>query len=272
MKKAKRVMSLMVILGLLAALPASAQVEAIQDKDAGNLGLLIMINRLELTPTQMQQVHDILAKVLDEASVLQEKREAFEQEMIRFNGTAEQLDALFEGFQKEQSGQTAVLQETAQDAIDELKDVLTFKQGETLINMLNQLVEGRFGTIDLRARVHEIGPLRMRIQGGVADESTVHELRERIAGRVSEWIGNEGTGSGLRRGFMANRPGFEMPLREQGWRGLAKDDPFGRLDAFEQMGEQSRHHPFLARQFGGRALGWLEQLVERLEMKLQYIE
>ncbi len=272
MKKAKRVMSLMVILGLLAALPASAQVEAIQDEDGSNLGLLVLINRLELTPSQMQQVHDILAKVLDEASVLQEKREAFEQKMIRFNGMTEQLDALLEGFQKEQSDQAAMLQETAQDAVDELKSILTFKQGETLINMLSQLVEGRFGMIDLDARVHEIGPLRMRIQGGVADETTVHELRERIAGRVCERIGDGGTGSGLRRGFMANHPGFEMRLREQGWRGFAKDDPFGRLDAFEQMGEQLRHHPFLARQFGGRALGWLEQLVELLEMKLQSIE
>lgn len=272
MQKAKRVLSLIVIWGLLAALPASAQVEAIQDEDGSNLHLLVMINSLELTPTQMEQAHDILAKVLDEASVLQEKREAFEQEMIRFSGTAEQLDALLEGFQKEQSDQAAVLQETAQDAIGELKSILTFKQGETLINMLSQLVEGRFGTIALGARVHEIGPLRMRIQGGVADENSIHELRERIMGRVREWIGDEGTGSGQRRGFMANRPGFEMRLREQGWRGFAKDYPFGRLDAFEPTGEQLRHHPFLARRFGGRALGWLGQLVELLEMKLQYIE
>jgi len=90
--------------------------------------------------------------------------------------------------------------------------------------------------------------------------------------RFRERIGDEGTGSGLRRGFMTNRPGFETGLRERGWRGFAEGDLLGRLGAFEQMGEQLRHHPFLARQFGGRALGWLEQLVERLEMKLQYIE
>jgi hypothetical protein len=272
MKKATRLMSLMVILGLLAALPASAQVDAIGDEAGSNLGLLITINRLELTADQMQQIRDILVGVLDEANALKESRDAFEQEMLRFNGTGEELDAFLEGFQEEQAGQAAVLQETAQDAIDELKSILTFKQGETLINMLNPLVEGRLGTIALGARVHAIGSSRMQIQGGVADESTISELRERIMDRVREWIGDEGTGTGQRRGYMANCPGLEMRLRGQGWREFAKDAPLGRLDALEQMGEQLGHHPFLATQFGGRALGWLEELVELLEMKLQYIE
>ena len=49
MKKVKHVMSLAVIVGLLAALPASAQVDAIQDEAGSNLGLVIAINKLELT-------------------------------------------------------------------------------------------------------------------------------------------------------------------------------------------------------------------------------
>lgn len=252
MKKANRLMALIAIVGLLAVLPAGAQQGAIQENGGSNLGLLVTINRLGLTPTQMKQVHDVLTGLLNEANTLKEACASFAQEMIRFNGTQEELDASLEAFQKEQSDQAAVLQKTAQGAIDELKSILTFKQGETLINALNRFVEGRLRTIGQAAQVHAIGLLRMRIQGGEADESTVHELRERIVGRVRERIGDEEGGSGQRGGLMANRPGFEMRLREQG--------------------EQLRFQPLRAGRFGGQALGWLEQLVELLEMKLQYVE
>ena len=96
MKKAKHVMSLMIILGVLAALPASAQVEAIQDEDGCNLGLLITINRLELTTDQMQQIRDILVGVLDEANTLKESRDAFEQEMLNLRQSITNCQECFE--------------------------------------------------------------------------------------------------------------------------------------------------------------------------------
>ncbi|MEE9542146.1 MAG: hypothetical protein V3V77_04220, partial [Candidatus Bipolaricaulota bacterium] len=73
---------LIVIMGLCAALPASAQVEGYAGGSEANLALLILINRLELTTGQMQQIHDILVGILDEASAISGKREAFAQEML----------------------------------------------------------------------------------------------------------------------------------------------------------------------------------------------
>ena len=169
MQKAKRAMLLVAILGLLAALPASAQVEAIQDEDGSNLGLLIMINRLELTPTQMQQVHDVLAGVLNEANALKKSRESFEQEMIRFNGTQEDLDALLETFREEQSSQATALHDSSEKALDELKSILTFKQGETLGNMLSHLIGTRSITITLRQE--QLGSGRLGRQPQVMGES-----------------------------------------------------------------------------------------------------
>jgi len=64
MKKVNRIVSFAVILGLLAIVPASAQLDTTQDTDATNLGLLITINRLELRTDQMQQIRDILIGIL----------------------------------------------------------------------------------------------------------------------------------------------------------------------------------------------------------------
>ena len=101
MKKIKRLLPLVAILGLLAALPASAQVEATQDEGGSNLALLITINRLELTADQMQQIRDVLVGVLNEANALKEGRNAFEQQMFRFDGAGEELDALVVAFRED---------------------------------------------------------------------------------------------------------------------------------------------------------------------------
>ena len=262
MKTANRVVSLVVILGLLAIVPANAQLDTTQDTDASNLGLLITINRLELTTDQMQQIRDILAGVLDEANALKESRDPFEQQMLRFNGTSEELDVLVEAFRGEQSAQATALRDSAEKALDELKDILTFKQGETLGNMLSHVIEMWPATITLRGEQLEAGRLGRLPQ--VVGERLSPEMRERIE--------EEGAGAGRMHEFLSSRPGFEIRLRKQGGRGFAEGGPLGRPNAFGPESEQFRFHPFLARQFGGRALTCLEQLVELLEMKLQYVE
>ncbi|MCK4681483.1 hypothetical protein KAT59_00470, partial [Candidatus Bipolaricaulota bacterium] len=97
MKKVRLTLSLALIAGLLAIIPASAQIETSKEgskSGTGNLPLLITINRMELTPTQMQEIRDILAGVLSEADTLKADRDAFTQEMLEFNGSADELDAL----------------------------------------------------------------------------------------------------------------------------------------------------------------------------------
>lgn len=270
MKKVNRIVSFVVILGLLAIVPASAQLDTTQDTDASNLGMLITINKLELTTDQMQQIRDILAGVLDETNALKEGRNAFEQEMLRFNGTGEELDVLVEAFREEQSAQASALQENAQGALEDLKEILTLKQGETLGNTLSHLAKMWPTANTLRGE--QLGAGRLGRLPEVIGERLSPEMRERVMDRMRERIGEKGEDAGRMREFPSSRPGFEIRLKEQGWRGFAEGGPLGRPDAFEPDGEQSRSHPFLARQFGGRALTRLEQLVELLGMKLQYVE
>lgn len=131
------------IMGLCATLPASAQVEGYVEGSEANLALLILINRLELTTGQMQQIYDILVGILDEASAISEKREAFAQEMLRFSGSAEKLDARLETFRTQIEGNLGALRENAQNAADELRTILTAKQGDILRSNLRELIARR---------------------------------------------------------------------------------------------------------------------------------
>jgi len=163
-KKVNRIVSFAVILGLLAIVPASAQLDTTQDTDTSHLGLLITINRLELATDQMQQIRDILVGILDEANALKEGRDAFEQEMLRFNGTGEELDVLVEAFRKRQSALATAQQEKAQDALEDLKEILTLKQGETLpaVHLYHLFGGVRFGTMALQEHRFQAGSLGMR--------------------------------------------------------------------------------------------------------------
>jgi hypothetical protein len=70
--------------------------------------------------------------LLDQVAVLDQKRDVFEQEMIAFSGTAEELDVRLAAFRAEtKMARTVVGQEMAA-AVATLKDTLTMKQGEIL--------------------------------------------------------------------------------------------------------------------------------------------
>ena len=270
MKKVNRIVSFAVILGLLAIVPASAQLDTTQDTDASNLGLLITINRLELTTDQMQQIRDILAGVLDEANALKESRNAFEQEMLRFNGTGEELDVLVEAFREEQSTQASTLQEKAQGALEDLKEILTLKQGETLGSAFDHLLGIRFGTMALQEDRFQAGPLGMR--GRAMGEYLPSEMQEGAMGRLRERFGDEEAHSDCVQQFLSNRPGLQGRLMQRDWKGFSNADPTSQPLMF---GAHSNRFvgPALQRgAFGDRLLSQLEQVIEILDTKLQSIE
>ena len=270
MKKVNRIVSFVVILGLLAIVPASAQLDTTQDTDASNLGLLITINRLELTTDQMQRIRDILAGVLDEANALKESRDAFEQEMLRFNGTGEELDALLEAFREEQAAQASALQEKAQSALEDLKEILTLKQGETLGSAFDHLLGIRFGTMVPQEDQFQAGPLGMR--GRAMGENLPSEMQEKAMERLREHFGDEGAQSDRVQQFLSNRPGLQGRLAERDWKGFSNADPTSQPLMF---GAHSNRFvgPALQRgAFGDRLLSQLEQVIEILDTKLQSIE
>lgn len=130
MKRARLTLVVAVAVGLFAAIPAIAQTTVAANAD--ELGIAITINKLDLTPVQMQQVHDILAGVLSEANGLKEKKDSFTQEMIRFTGSSTDLETALSNFKSQMTDQTQAFQQNVKQALDQLKGILTIEQGEIL--------------------------------------------------------------------------------------------------------------------------------------------
>lgn len=187
MRKSTFTILVVVIMGLCAALPASAQVEGYTGGSEANLALLILINRLELTSGQMQQIHDILVGILDEASAISGKREAFAQEMLRFDGSAEKLDARLETFRTQIESNSSALRENTQNAVDELTTILTIKQGDILRSSLRGLVARRLSEPSGEANVAR-QRMRTRIapQGEGIHQQELRELHKRFGYREEE--------------------------------------------------------------------------------------
>ncbi len=109
--------------------------------------------------------------------------------MLRFDGSAEKLDARLKAFRTQIEAKLSALRENTQSAVDELSTILTAKQGDILRNSLRGLVTkhltkpgGERNVAWQRMRT------RMALQGGGIHRQGVRELRERL-GRQEEEVG-----------------------------------------------------------------------------------
>jgi hypothetical protein len=135
--KAVRIVLVVALLGALAAIPASTQgllgeSQSSSDVAAVKLPMVLLVNRLELSRQQMETLLSTINGLLDQTAVLDQKRDAFEREMIAFSGTSEELDVRLAAFQTEMKTARTALDNEVAAAISTLKDTLTMKQGEIL--------------------------------------------------------------------------------------------------------------------------------------------
>jgi hypothetical protein len=170
--KALRVALVLAVLGALAAIPASTQVlqassQTAGDRAGGNLPLLLLVNRLELSRAQMETLRTTIGGLLAQRDALDQKRAAFEQEMIAFNGTAEELDARLATFNAEMKTARATFQGQVSGAVDTLKETLTMKQGEILMNAF----PGLMGRLDA-ASAQAAGVMLQAMPSGVPSTAT----------------------------------------------------------------------------------------------------
>ncbi len=137
-RKALRVGLVLVVLGAIAAIPASTQMtsgeaENVAGRDGRNLSLLVAVNRLELSRAQMETLRDVLRGLVDGHTAIETQRTAFVDEMIAFRGTAAELDARVAVFEGDMKAARAALRDATARAVDVLKTTLSMKQGEMLL-------------------------------------------------------------------------------------------------------------------------------------------
>ena len=284
MKKMIRVLPLVALVALIAAIPASTQVvsgdEAVEE--TANLPMLIAVNRMELTQEQMVQIHSILKGLLDGRELQEDARATLQDEMIAFQGTAEELDAILEAHRADGMEAAAAQREAFADAIDQIKGILTLKQGEALSGALGGLLGGTTGMtiegcgrggVTMRGRAMMPGMDATNRPFGDADadgsiaiagreiemteemEARLDGLKERFGDRAETLL--EGLKSRMSESSgVASRFG-----RMQGMMGTRQTAGGGRI-AIQGM-----------RMSGGQGrMDLIQQLVDVLELKLQAIE
>jgi len=179
--KRVRIASIVLLLGVIAAIPASTQVlfrSTEASDDAVDLQLLVLVNRMELTAEQMEEIHGILAGLLAERDANELRRAEFEQEMIAFQGTAEELDEILETFRSEMQERTESAQTLRQEAIEQIKEILTAKQGELLDQVFPGFLGDRAGFVQRPSQ-----PFLGRLQAdGTTDgrPRALDEMEERL--------------------------------------------------------------------------------------------
>jgi len=149
-KKISRILSMVLVVGMIAAVPASTQILSEpggESSDSGNLPMLILVNRLELSAEQMEELRDILTGLLEEKEGMDALRAEFEESMISFNGTGEELDELLAEFREDQGTLADAMRESIETSLDEVRDLLSINQGIALREVLPKLL-GRGASLE----------------------------------------------------------------------------------------------------------------------------
>jgi hypothetical protein len=218
---------------------------------------------MELTSEQMQEIHDLLAGLLEERNALDARQADFEQEMIAFSGTADELDQILQAYRTEAEGQAQAAREHAADVLDQIKGILTLKQGE----ILQEFLPGLLGNTSTGTVLGQPGG---RVGGGQTPSGQQDEdsdsgalgLRERFLDRLQERFPDAGIVERLQQRLGGSAADGALPGgTARGGAGV----PFGVQPGRRMMGVQ------VLRDRTDRGLDRIEQLVEVLELKLEAI-
>jgi hypothetical protein len=163
--KAVRIVLVVALLGALAVIPASTQgllgdPQSSSGEAGVNLPMVLLVNRLELSRQQMEALRSTIDGLLGQVATLDQKRGVFEQEMIAFSGTAEELDVRLAAFRAEMKTARTARDVEMAAAVDTLKNTLTMKQGEILMAAFPR-IGGRLDAVSTDPT--SVGP---RAQGG----------------------------------------------------------------------------------------------------------
>ena len=267
---------MVIVVGMMVAIPASTQVlsgSGGESSEAVNLPILILVNRLELSVEQMEALRDILTNVLEEKDEMDRLRAEFDEVMIEFNGTGEELDELLTTFREDQQALVETVRESIGTSLDEARDLLSVNQGLVLRAALPEFM--RAGAMWLgapsggRMQSSMHGGMRMAGRNGSFDrDSMLSMMQERMGdGTMMEEFGermSQGLDDADVETMREQMQGRLERLRELGGRGQISGNSFapqrGRSIRNGQLGER------------GNLFELLEQVAEVLELKLEAME
>ena len=303
MKKISKVLSMVLVVGLVAAIPASTQIMAgssIAAVSESDLPMLILVNRLELSEEQMTALNNILSDLVDEKQEGERLIAEFEEAMIRFNGTGEELDVMLGSFREDQQALAETLSESIETSLDEVRDLLSINQGIVLREQLPQLLgldtaqraigsngqlqnapdmmsnrmaasssmgrSGMMGQQQMSPQMSRGGQTQPQAQGRFVESGRNGALSQ----NTSDMMGNRMPSSSMGRAEMAGQASANDDMETMIEQRLGQDVDDETIEAmreqmqgrFEQMGDQVPEE--LMERFGERGSGGRESLDGRL--------
>jgi len=241
MKKTRKVLPLIALVAVAAAFAVLAQTTAEtgvaeETVSNSNLQLLVLVNQMALSDEQTTALRDALKGILDEhvavETTIAEQRAAFKHEMIAFDGTSDELEALLETHRTALYDLREAFEDGRDAAIEAIEGTLTYEQGELLLQRMPLLSARMVGS-------------------------------RRLADAEGEACASRTLGRGMGAQF-----GRSSPMLGHGRAGARFGAPGGSHTglASQRMAGDARGR-FASRQ--GHGLQILEDLVEVLELKMQ---
>ncbi len=268
MKRARLTLAVAVAVGLFAAIPVIAQTTAVANAD--ELGIAITINKLELTPAQMQQVHDILAGILSEAKTLKQKKDVFTQEMIKFTGSSTDLETALTNFKSQMKDQTQAFQANVKQALDQLKGILTIEQGEILRDaFMNARNHGLAGKLP-EGKGPRSPAMKPGDQGGMAPNQ--NWMGRRPQGAPGNGAEGQADMPAWMQQMMSEHPEFADRMAQR-WSNMGQQqDQMAARGPFARFQSWQDGKSLAAKPDTGALLNVLQKIVNILEVKLQYVK
>ncbi|MEW5825265.1 MAG: hypothetical protein AB1778_00330 [Candidatus Bipolaricaulota bacterium] len=266
--KTLRVLLLIVVLSAAAVIPASTQVlpgrGATEEADGASLEALVLINRLELSRGQMESIHAALDRVLVEREAIEAKRAAFEDEMISWSGTAEELEARLDARRQEMEAAQEALRGALAGAFEEIKGTLTMSQGETLLQYGPAWIQRALEAPTPTASVQEPQALVQRLRERVAERAegasdganVIERLREQLAARIHDRDASTDAPTAGRAGAMQREMSNPWAMRHGPQSAQPRPEDVSRLAKAVRAGVMDR------------LLGGIESFSHALELKL----
>ncbi len=191
--------------------------------------LLIVLNRMGLSPEQLRQMQQILGGLQAVRPMHRQHREELRQFLLSWQGPPEQFEQALQNFKRERQQRLESLKAQNRELLNRLKDVLTYRQGELLRRALHKLSAQGMGGMGMgmgmgREMGMGMGMMGMGPQGGPAHGTAPDRSPMGMRGRMGMGQGpaqpgmdrdmgmNMGMG-GMGMGMMGGMPMMQMMMQ-----------------------------------------------------------
>ncbi|HIC95303.1 TPA: hypothetical protein EYP12_01590 [Candidatus Bipolaricaulota bacterium] len=147
--------------------------------------LLTLINLLELTEEQIEGIQKVTADLLASKGEIEKAQVELRNFLLKFQGSAKELEEAIAPLKQKLLEAQNAFEEGMDTALDQIKDILTIKQGEILTNFLTPAFKEK--RVEMRREIKieapRVTPEEVKPEEGMAGEITEGEAKAEAKAR-----------------------------------------------------------------------------------------